>query len=128
MTVTDNSRTAARTESDTESVMVPMSLAELLNPGADDSWRDHAACRGIEGDVFYPEKGATATAARVICGRCPVRAHCLAEALRLNERHGMWGGLSAHERRPLRRHVPATRTPDRQVQHHSDSHGRGWVA
>ena len=112
MTVTDLHPV---TENDTED---PPDLIALLTGDADDdTWLNLAACREIETDVFFPEKGANANAARLICAGCEVRSNCLAAALRQNERHGMWGGLTHRERRPLRRQVPATRTPDRRVSH-----------
>jgi WhiB family redox-sensing transcriptional regulator len=41
--------------------------------------------------------------AREVCGRCPVREDCLQLALDENERRGIWGGLTDHERRALKR-------------------------
>lgn len=52
-----------------------------------------------------PEKKSTAdmyAAARVYCGRCPVRQECLTEAMLNGERIGMFGGHSPQERRVLR--------------------------
>jgi WhiB family transcriptional regulator, redox-sensing transcriptional regulator len=69
------------------------------------SWQRRAACRDLETDRFYPEKGAnehTTAAAKRICAGCPVTAECLAYALERDERFGIWGGLSERERRRLR--------------------------
>lgn len=33
-----------------------------------------------------------------VCAGCPVQAECLAEAIRSDARHGVWGGLSEHAR------------------------------
>jgi hypothetical protein len=41
--------------------------------------------------VFFPENGDD-SAAKAICGRCPVRAACLAAATARKERYGVWGG------------------------------------
>ncbi|MBO0676886.1 WhiB family transcriptional regulator [Mycolicibacterium sp. S2-37] len=45
-------------------------------------------------------------AAKKVCMSCPVRAECLKEALEFEAepgsvRHGVWGGLTAHERTQL---------------------------
>jgi len=70
-------------------------------------WRQRAACRGIDTEVFFPSArygplaaSATRPACRV-CDRCPVRRPCLAWALR-HEVHGIWGGTTEKERRALR--------------------------
>lgn len=39
--------------------------------------------------------------ARKICLPCPVRKQCLIVALRTNEPHGVWAGLTHKERRVL---------------------------
>ena len=36
-----------------------------------------------------------------VCGRCAMRTHCLAEALRSGERLGVWGGLTPEQRASL---------------------------
>ncbi len=64
-------------------------------------WRERAACRGTDLDVFYPERGQTAGPARQVCARCPVRQPCLDYALSNRITHGVWGGLTVRERRPL---------------------------
>ena len=78
-----------------------------------DNWWQNARCRPIahkRPEIFYPlglEKGANDTAgiqiAKQFCAPCPVREACLAEALRLGERWGVWGGLTPAERAILRR-------------------------
>jgi WhiB family redox-sensing transcriptional regulator len=72
-------------------------------------WQARAACRGPHAPVFFPppqferkdEKLAREEQAKAICATCPVREPCLAYALRIREPHGIWGGLSEAERRPL---------------------------
>jgi Transcription factor WhiB len=70
-------------------------------------------------DRFYPHRGAgpnsprdelghlagSEAAAKALCRTCPVRACCLAAALIRPELHGIWGGLTERERRPLRREL-----------------------
>jgi WhiB family transcriptional regulator, redox-sensing transcriptional regulator len=64
-------------------------------------WRRQAACRGTDLDLFYPERGQTAEPARQVCAACPVRQPCLEYALSNRITHGIWGGLTERERRPL---------------------------
>jgi WhiB family redox-sensing transcriptional regulator len=72
-------------------------------------WQARAACRGPHASVFFPppqferkdEKLAREEQAKAICATCPVREPCLAYALRIREPHGIWGGMSEAERRPL---------------------------
>jgi WhiB family redox-sensing transcriptional regulator len=66
-------------------------------------WADHAACKGVDPDLFFPERGEDARHAKAICARCPVRTFCLEEALVNVEKHGVWGGLSERERRKIRK-------------------------
>uniref|UniRef100_UPI003F49675A WhiB family transcriptional regulator n=1 Tax=Actinoplanes sp. CA-084688 TaxID=3239901 RepID=UPI003F49675A len=69
-------------------------------PGVRD-WRDEALCSQTDPEAFFPHKGGSAAQAKRTCGRCPVRADCLEYALANDERFGIWGGLSATERRAL---------------------------
>lgn len=73
-------------------------------------WRELAACRGTDLDVFFPERGESAGAARQVCAGCPVRQPCLDYAVTNRITSGVWGGLTERERRALRsRWVRATR-------------------
>jgi WhiB family transcriptional regulator, redox-sensing transcriptional regulator len=65
------------------------------------TWRNHAACRGIDPDVFYPQTDEEAEPARAICAQCQVRVACLEYALAKRERDGLWGGATERERRRL---------------------------
>lgn len=71
----------------------------------DETWRDFAACLEIGGDVFFPEKGewGLVRAAKAICGQCPVTGECLSFAFRIGADFGIFGGLTAQERRRLLR-------------------------
>jgi WhiB family redox-sensing transcriptional regulator len=74
-----------------EDVIPPMSL----------SWREHAACRGVSTDVFYPVSDEDADIAKAICDQCPVREACLEFAITEREREGVWGGTTERERRRI---------------------------
>jgi WhiB family redox-sensing transcriptional regulator len=65
------------------------------------SWRQHAACRGVDPDIFYPVSDEDAEAAKAVCHQCPVREACLEYALVNRERDGVWGGATERERRRL---------------------------
>ncbi|MFB0614523.1 WhiB family transcriptional regulator [Streptomyces sp. AGS-58] len=73
-----------------------------------DNWRDHAACRQEDPDLFFPI-GTTGPAqvqaqqAKAVCGHCPVRRQCLGWALDTDQSIGIWGGTTELERRALRR-------------------------
>ena len=67
------------------------------------SWRQSAACRGVDPDVFYPVSDEDAAAAKSICAQCNVRQACLEYALVSRERDGVWGGATERERRRLLR-------------------------
>jgi len=65
------------------------------------SWRQRAACRGVDPDVFYPVSDEEAEEAKSICRVCPVREACLEYALANRERDGVWGGATERERRRM---------------------------
>ncbi|GAA1275608.1 hypothetical protein GCM10009609_43290 [Pseudonocardia aurantiaca] len=73
----------------------------------DMSWRDFAACRNEEPDLFFPI-GTSGPAlsqlarAKSICRGCPVAGKCLAWAQDTGQTAGVWGGLSEDERRRFR--------------------------
>ena len=68
------------------------------------SWRDDAACRDADPDLFFPV-GTTGPAlrhideAKRICRACPAQTQCLAWALDHGVTDGVWGGTTADERR-----------------------------
>lgn len=68
-------------------------------------WGERAACRGLDPELFHPDRGEVVDPAKRICFGCPVRDECLTYALVHFEKHGIWGGLSERERRPLRRRL-----------------------
>lgn len=88
-----------------------------------EGWRDDAACRHTNAELFFPAGSTGAAvdqieAARAVCGRCPVKAECLQFALETNQEAGIWGGTDEDERRKLRRSWRAShprRAPARAV-------------
>ena len=81
-------------------------------------WTDRAACRDADPDLFFPvteDRTRRAIAAQVaraktVCARCPVWSQCLSYAVETRQDHGIWGGLTASERRRLARGGAETRT------------------
>jgi len=67
------------------------------------TWRNRAACRGLDPDIFYPASDEDSWEAKAVCDTCPVRQPCLEHALSLREREGVWGGLTERERRRILR-------------------------
>jgi WhiB family redox-sensing transcriptional regulator len=73
-------------------------LREVLNVGATLDWHDQAACRGLDPDMFFPERGDSGAEAKGVCEGCPVRLDCLEWALETNQIAGVWGGLAVDAR------------------------------
>lgn len=67
------------------------------------TWRQRAACRGLDPEIFYPATDEDAEPAKAVCALCPVREACLEHALARRERDGIWGGLTERERRRILR-------------------------
>src|SRR3546814_7523189 len=71
-------------------------------------WRDQAACRQEDAELFFASD-ATATGqasvqqALAVCRRCPVVAACQAWALGTRQQFGVWGALTETQRRNVLR-------------------------
>lgn len=66
-------------------------------------WWDHAACRGMDTNLFFPDtrrngpaQNARTRAALDACAHCPVRIQCAREAERTHAT-GIWGGINRAE-------------------------------
>lgn len=72
------------------------------------NWRNHAACKGMPLDVFFPtSQGDHCSAARKICTPCPVATYCLDDALAAGtDLAGIWAGTSQKQRRAILRGQP----------------------
>lgn len=66
-------------------------------------WVQHAACRGVDTNLFFADRGESTKEAKAICAGCPVREECLTFSINNGEHFGVWGGLAEHQRRRLRR-------------------------
>lgn len=66
------------------------------------TWTEKAACVGQQELFFVDHLLRTVRKAKAICAECAVRDKCLAHALE-NQEYGIWGGMTANERRILLR-------------------------
>jgi hypothetical protein len=83
------------------------SAGEILPP----NWLGgRPACADADPEVFYPGKGDhySATLAKRICRNCPCIEACKEHSI--DERHGVWGGLTETDRRVLRVRRKLSRT------------------
>lgn len=64
-------------------------------------WAGRAACAGTDPDLWFLETEGSYREARAICAGCPVRAECLEWALETKTEHGLFGGLTARQRKQL---------------------------
>ena len=76
-------------------------------------------CRSGDADLWFAEAPAELERAKALCGHCPIRAECLAGALRRAEPWGVWGGQIfergeiIHRKRPRGRPSKADLARDR---------------
>ncbi|MGZ4104390.1 MAG: WhiB family transcriptional regulator [Actinomycetota bacterium] len=94
----------------TESTVLSIFSAISGRGAGSPAWMTRAACRSENALVFFSfdsetakERAGREARAKEICETCPVRAECLAYALREDESYGVWGGLGENERKALRR-------------------------
>lgn len=74
---------------------------------ADIVWREKAACAGRQELFFDDNKKTLVREAKKLCAVCVVQQQCLAHAMKHDE-YGVWGGLTANERRKARRALKST--------------------
>ncbi len=73
----------------------------LTHPQSSGTWRNLARCKGVDPVIVHPVNEDDADEAKAICELCPVREPCLEYAVTAREKDGVWGGLTARERRRL---------------------------
>ncbi len=81
------------------------------------TWRDRAACLDEDPELFFPIGNGDPAfrqieRAKVVCHRCEVIETCLSWAMESRQDDGVWGGLSADERRALKRRNARARRAD----------------
>lgn len=69
------------------------------------NWRIYAACGSSDPDLWFPRSGNSPEQAQAlaVCASCPVRLACLAFAVQMEIDFGVWGGVTAVDRRPNRK-------------------------
>lgn len=85
--------------------MTPDTFRALI---AQPEWMADANCRGLDPNLFFPERGESNADVKAVCRACDVQAECLAYAVNNGETKGTWGGLSEKERRRVRRNAGVT--------------------
>lgn len=70
------------------------------------NWQAEGACRGLQTSMFFhpdyergPARERRESQAKAVCRSCPVMERCRTHALQVHEPYGIWGGLSAEERK-----------------------------
>lgn len=75
-----------------------------IHPTHDDlAWEQRGLCSQTDPELFFPTHGGIPHKAKAICARCPVREPCLDRAIEIDDREGVWGGLTYRERRKVMR-------------------------
>lgn len=79
-----------------------LDITTFINDYRERSWIKDAACRGMDPNIFFPERGATkdVALAKKTCSKCPVKEQC--REYGEMERFGFWGGVSVRGRAKLR--------------------------
>lgn len=72
------------------------------------TWRQQANCVGLSTDDFYsPDDSDMKKQAVKYCFGCPVQNQCLYTAIIIDERHGVWGGLTPRQRKSFYKKLKA---------------------
>lgn len=86
-----------------EAIVTPASrlaFGEADDPSEAAAWMQDAACRSADPELFFPGQGnGTADGARAVCATCPVVTACLDFAAVNGISEGVFGGLTAAQRK-----------------------------
>lgn len=79
----------------------------MSHPESRYDWRDEAACKREDPELFFPEGTSGAARlqteeAKAVCRGCAVIDICLKWAVDNDQRAGIWGGLTEKKRRHLK--------------------------
>ncbi|WP_432571218.1 WhiB family transcriptional regulator [Kineococcus sp. SYSU DK005] len=84
-------------------------------------WASRGACKSATADDLFVQ-GSAQNRAKTICGGCPVRTECLADALDSRVEFGVWGGMTERERRALLKRRPNVGSWRRLLEAARDAH------
>lgn len=84
-------------------------------------WASRGACKSTSADELFVQ-GSAQNRAKTICGGCPVRTECLADALDSRIEFGVWGGMTERERRALLKRRPNVQSWRRLLEAARDAH------
>jgi WhiB family redox-sensing transcriptional regulator len=80
----------------------------VIRQSVEAGWQLRGACRGVDPELFFPPEEAPAeqvrvqeALARAVCRSCLVAGVCLSTALDEHLEFGVWGGLSAEDRKAV---------------------------
>lgn len=94
--------------------ILELALADSPWPG---DWARNGRCQNVPPNVFFPGRGDSPAQAKQICANCPVLEPCREYAIPISRLSGVWGGLTAEERKrartDLERRPVATSRPPR---------------
>lgn len=68
----------------------------------DNNWSIFGRCASVDPDLMYPghkDEAGIATA-KAVCAACPAQVfqRCIEERTKMDDRHGVWGGMTPQER------------------------------
>ena len=66
-------------------------------------------CRTYDSEYWFAEDAVTTAKAQRLCGKCPLKLTCLAEAISRGESCGVWGGELFDRGQVVARHKPKGR-------------------
>ena len=86
-------------------------------------WQDHAACKGMDTSIFFPEGNGIqgqrqAQAAERICAQCPVVRQCAQFAKDLHIPYGVFGGRMRNTRYYHATPIPALHGTEARARKH----------
>lgn len=65
-------------------------------------WKQHGACRGAPPGPWFSESASDQAAAKQVCAGCPVNQQCAEYGTNENIPYGIFGGLTARQRKLAR--------------------------
>ena len=65
----------------------------------EEDWWHKAECLGTTNDIFFSESPTLQRLAKQVCMHCEVRQECLDFAIKTDQKDGVWGGMTARERK-----------------------------